>query len=233
MFHIDFLEIVQRLLIAVVMSGAIGFDREFKSRPAGMRTHILVCVGATMIAILQSEIYSSTVAQLIANPELAGSLRVDQTRLIAQVVSGIGFLGAGTIIVTKRAVAGLTTAASLWTVACLGLSIGMGYYELAFIGFVVIQATLSLLKKVIVVPSIKNLEVRYVHKAETKEFISDYFSAHQVELKDTNVSVEILNSRRIYTNIYTIEIPKNYNIHELIEELSAHENVRKIRLLDL
>jgi putative Mg2+ transporter-C (MgtC) family protein len=167
------------------------------------------------------------------NPEMASAFRIDQTRLIAQVVSGIGFLGAGTIIVTKRAVAGLTTAASLWTVACLGLTIGMGYYDLAFIGFVVIQATLSLLKKVINVPSIKNLEVKYVHKVETKEFINEYFIEHQVEVKDTNVSVENLNNRRIYTNVYTIEIPKEYNIYELIEELSAHDNVRKIKLIDL
>lgn len=142
-----FLEIGQRLLLAVIMSGAIGFDREFKSRPAGMRTHILVCVGATMIALLQAEIFLDTVTMIGKNPEMASAFRIDQTRLIAQVVSGIGFLGAGTIIVTKRAVAGLTTAASLWTVACLGLTIGMGYYDLAFIGFVVIQATLSLLKK--------------------------------------------------------------------------------------
>ena len=96
-----------------------------------------------------------------------------------------------------------------------------------------IQATLSLLKKVINVPSIKNLEVKYVHKVETKEFINEYFIEHQVEVKDTNVSVENLNNRRIYTNVYTIEIPKEYNIYELIEELSAHDNVRKIKLIDL
>lgn len=229
----SFIEIGQRLLIAVIMSGLIGFDREFKSRPAGMRTHILVCVGATMIAILQAELYLNAIEQIVKDPVLANAIKIDQTRLIAQVVSGIGFLGAGTIIVTKRSVAGLTTAASLWTVACLGLVIGMGYYELAFIGFIVIQSTLSLLKKIIVVPSIKNLEVKYVHRSETKEFIIEYFLEHKVEVKDTNVSVEILNSRRVYTNIYTIEIPKNYNIYELIEELSAHENVRKIKLLDL
>ena len=230
---LGFIEIGQRLLLAVIMSGAIGFDREFKSRPAGMRTHILVCVGATMIALLQSEIYIDTVNQITTTPEMASALKIDQTRLIAQVVSGIGFLGAGTIIVTKRSVAGLTTAASLWTVACLGLAIGMGYYELGFIGFVVIQSTLSLLKKVINVPSIKNLEVKYVHKVETKEFINDYFTDHKVDVKGTNVSVENLNNRRIYTNVYTIEIPKEYNIYELIEELSAHDNVRKIKLIDL
>ncbi|MFW7433602.1 MgtC/SapB family protein [Vagococcus carniphilus] len=228
-----FWEIIQRLLLAVFMSGAIGFDREFKSRPAGIRTHILVCVGATVIALLQTEIYLQTITKIAENQELATVLRVDQTRLIAQVVSGIGFLGAGTIIVTKRAVAGLTTAASLWTVACLGLAVGMGYYQLALIGFLIIQGTLSLLTKVITVPSIKNLEVKYVHRIETKGFIAEYFEQKKVVVNDINVSVEIQDSRRIYTNVYTIEIPKNFNVHELIEDLSGHENMIQIRLIDL
>lgn len=227
------LEIGERLLLAVFMSGAIGYDREFKSRPAGMRTHILVCVGATVIALLQAEISIETMNQISEYPELAATLKIDQTRLIAQVVSGIGFLGAGTIIVTKRAVAGLTTAASLWTVACLGLSVGMGYYLLAFIGFIIIQATLSLLNKVIVIPSIKNLEIKFVHREETKEFIKDYFKEHGVDGRATNVSVDFLDNRRIYTNIYTIEIPKHYDIDQMIEELAIHDNVRRIRLIDM
>lgn len=227
------LEIGERLLLAVFMSGAIGYDREFKSRPAGMRTHILVCVGATVIALLQAEISIETMNQISEYPELAATLKIDQTRLIAQVVSGIGFLGAGTIIVTKRAVAGLTTAASLWTVACLGLAVGMGYYLLAFIGFIIIQATLSLLNKVIVIPSIKNLEIKFVHREETKEFIKDYFKDHGVDGRATNVSVDFLDNRRIYTNIYTIEIPKHYDIDQMIEELAIHDNVRRIRLIDM
>ena len=227
------LEIGERLLLAVFMSGAIGYDREFKSRPAGMRTHILVCVGATVIALLQAEISIETMNQISEYPELAATLKIDQTRLIAQVVSGIGFLGAGTIIVTKRAVAGLTTAASLWTVACLGLAVGMGYYLLAFIGFIIIQATLSLLNKVIVIPSIKNLEIKFVHREETKEFIKDYFKDHGVDGRATNVSVDFLDNRRIYTNIYTIEIPKHYDIDQMIEELAIHDNDRRIRLIDM
>ncbi|MGX7024653.1 MgtC/SapB family protein [Vagococcus hydrophili] len=215
------------------MAGAIGYDREFKSRPAGMRTHILVCVGATMIALLQTELYIDAINQISKNAELATVIKVDQTRLIAQVISGIGFLGAGTIIVTKRSVAGLTTAASLWTVACLGLVIGMGHYTLSIIGFIIIQLTLSLLNKIIVVPSVKNLEVRYRHKAETQEFIANHFLENKVVVKGTNVYVEIENNHRIYTTTYTIEMPKGYNVYELIEDLATHENMLKIRLVDL
>lgn len=226
-------DIIQRLLLAIVVSGAIGFDREFKNRPAGMRTHILVCVGATVVALMQDQISIDALHIATTQPELAGVVRSDQARLIAQVISGIGFLGAGTIIVTKRSVMGLTTAASLWTVACLGIATGMGYYEIAIAGFVIIQLTLTLLKKVIVVPSMKKLEVKYVHRVETKEFITDYFLANKVEVRDVNFDVEFVEDRRIYTNLYTIELPRGKSFADLIEELSIHENVMKIRLVDV
>jgi len=99
-------DIILRIFLAILMSGLVGFDREFKNRPAGIRTHILVCLGATMIAMLQREIGLDSIAMAQKYPELAGVVRSDEARLIAQVVSGIGFLGAGTIIVTKRTVKG-------------------------------------------------------------------------------------------------------------------------------
>ncbi|MFC6345678.1 MgtC/SapB family protein [Vagococcus carniphilus] len=227
------LEISQALLLSVIISGAIGFDREFKNRPAGMRTHILVCVGATIVALLQTEIYLNTIKEVVRYPEFVGIIRSDQTRLIAQVISGIGFLGAGTIVVTKKAVEGLTTAASLWSVACLGLTVGMGYYQLSIIGFIVIQITLSLLKKIIVIPSIKKLEIKYICREETQKFIITSFSSAKIIIKDIDVDVEILNNQRIYTTIYTIEVPKNMNIQELIEYISIHKNMMKVKLYNL
>ena len=229
----ELIEIVQRLGLAVVISGAIGFDREFKNRPAGIRTHILVCVGATVVALIQTQIANDALQLATAQPELAGVIRSDQARLIAQVISGIGFLGAGTIIVTKRSVMGLTTAASLLAVACLGVAAGMGYYQITIAGFITIQIILSLLKKVIMVPSMKKLEVRYVHRVETKEFITDYFEENNVTVKDVNFDVELVEDRRIYTNLYTIELPKGKSFADLIEDLSIHENVTKIRLVDI
>lgn len=85
-----------------------------------MRTHILVCMGACIIALIQVEIASGALRDALEYPQLAGTIRSDEARLIAQVVSGVGFLGAGTIIVTKQSVTGLTTAASLWAIAGLG-----------------------------------------------------------------------------------------------------------------
>lgn len=226
-------EIVLRLSLSMIIGGTIGFERQYKNRPAGMRTHILVCMGATVIALIQDEIALSALRDAMAYPEMTGVIRSDQARLIAQVVSGIGFLGAGTIIVTKRSVTGLTTAASLWAVAGLGIAIGMGYYAIALTSFVGVFIALTLIKRIIHVPTIKKLEIRYVHKQETKEFINQYFEQHKIVIEDVNFDVDISGSTRIYTNIYTIELPKGMTYAEVIEELSIHENITKLRLVSI
>nr|WP_170924816.1 MgtC/SapB family protein [Enterococcus sp. 9E7_DIV0242] len=226
-------EIVLRLSLSMIIGGTIGFERQYKNRPAGMRTHILVCMGATVIALIQDEIALSALRDAMAYPEISGVIRSDQARLIAQVVSGIGFLGAGTIIVTKRSVTGLTTAASLWAVAGLGIAIGMGYYAIALTSFVGVFIALTLIKRIIHVPTIKKLEIRYVHKQETKEFINQYFEQHKIEIEDVNFDVDITGSTRIYTNIYTIELPRGMTYAEVIEELSIHENITKLRLVSI
>ena len=115
--------------MAVIFGGIIGYGRERERRPAGLRTHILVSIGATLAMITNIYMYK------IYNGY------TDPTRLGAQVISGIGFLGAGTIIVTgKNKVRGLTTAAGLWACACMGLAIGAGFYSGAIIGCLFISA---------------------------------------------------------------------------------------------
>ena len=121
-----------RMVLAVCCGSLIGIEREFKRRPAGFRTHILVCMGA-MLTTLTSE-------YLLVERMYA----VDPARLGAQVIAGIGFVGAGTIIVTKnQRVKGLTTAASVWAVACLGIAAGFGYYALALVGMLFTLTTLT------------------------------------------------------------------------------------------
>ena len=226
-------EITLRLGLSMVIGGIIGFERQYKNRPAGMRTHILVCMGATIIALIQNEIAVSALRDAINYPNLAGVIRSDQARLIAQVVSGIGFLGAGTIIVTKHSVTGLTTAASLWAIAGLGIAIGMGYYMIAVISFVGIFIALALIKKVIHVPTTKKLEVRYLHKQETKEFINQYFEEHKIEVEDVNFDVDLGEDQRIYTNVYTIDLPRGMTYAEVIEDLSIYKNITKLRLVSI
>ena len=115
---VTLLSITVRMLLAVVCGGIIGIEREYKRRPAGFRTHILICLGAAMTTLTSQYLY------------LNMHYFTDMARLGAQVVAGIGFIGAGTIIVTRRQrVKGLTTAAGLWASACMGLAIGAGFYE--------------------------------------------------------------------------------------------------------
>ena len=107
-----------RLILAAVLSGMIGFEREFHGRAAGFRTHILLCVGSTLVMLTSMHIFDI----------YYGKVSVDPARIAAGVITGIGFLGAGTIMHSKSAVRGLTTAASLWVVAGIGLAVGSGLY---------------------------------------------------------------------------------------------------------
>ncbi len=118
--------ILLRLLMAILCGGIIGFERGKAGRPAGLRTHMLVCLGATLAILTNQYVYQTFGVS-------------DPTRLGAQVISGIGFLGAGTIIVTGRhQVKGLTTAAGLWATACMGLAIGIGFYKAAILACILI-----------------------------------------------------------------------------------------------
>lgn len=135
--YVSLITIVFRLFLAVVLGGLIGIEREEKHRPAGFRTHILVCVGSTVVMLTSVFIFDT----------YKGLTNMDPARLGAQVISGIGFLGAGTIIRQGNTVKGLTTAASLWAVACIGLSLGIGFYEGAIAGTLLIVFTLKALGK--------------------------------------------------------------------------------------
>ncbi|MFD0958247.1 MgtC/SapB family protein [Paenibacillus chungangensis] len=139
-WHIDYLEIAIRMSVALLLGGIIGIERELKNHQAGFRTHILVCMGSTLIMILS--IYGFP--QFVNEP----NVRIDPARLAAQVVSGIGFLGAGTIIRHGLNVKGLTTAASLWVSAGIGLSIGAGFYFAAGITTVMVVFSLLILNKI-------------------------------------------------------------------------------------
>ena len=120
--EVTYLAVALRIVAAVVIGGLLGLERGMKNRPAGLRTYMLVCVGACLIMLTNQYIY-----------QVYGT--GDPVRMGAQVVSGIGFLGAGTIVVTRRnQIKGLTTAAGLWTAAGVGLALGIGFYEAALVG---------------------------------------------------------------------------------------------------
>ena len=133
--EVTYLAVVLRIFVAVVVGGILGLERGMKNRPAGLRTYMLVCVGACVIMLTNQYIY-----------QMFGS--GDPVRMGAQVVSGIGFLGAGTIIVTRRnQIKGLTTAAGLWSAAGVGLALGVGFYEAALAGTVAVFFVMTLLQR--------------------------------------------------------------------------------------
>lgn len=134
---LSILSVILRLSMAILFGGIIGMERGMKNRAAGFKTHMLVCIGSTLAMLTNQYIISF----------FNGT--GDPSRLGAQVISGVGFLGAGTILVTgKQQVKGLTTAASLWASACMGLAIGIGFYEGAIIGCCFIFSVLTILNKV-------------------------------------------------------------------------------------
>lgn len=153
--------VLLRLTLAMLFGGFIGLERERKRRPAGFRTYMMVCLGAALTMLLsQYESYMVTHAWHETAMEIG--LRTDVSRFGAQVINGIGFLGAGTIIVTgKQEVKGLTTAAGLWASACMGLAIGAGFYECVLLGFLLILLTNRLLPFVedAIIESARNMNI--------------------------------------------------------------------------
>lgn len=135
LYSVNDFTIVIRLIMAVLLGGIIGFERGRSGRPAGLRTHILVCLGAALAIMTNQYIFETYGVS-------------DPARIAAQVVSGIGFLGAGTILVTGRhQVKGLTTAAGLWATACMGLAIGIGFYKAAIVTCILISFTTVVLQR--------------------------------------------------------------------------------------
>lgn len=227
------IEILLRLLLAVVYGGAVGIDRALKNKPAGIRTHALVCLGAAVIALIQTQISHDIFAMVEQDHRLLNIVSIDQSRLISQVVSGVGFLGAGTIVITKRNVVGLTTAATMWAVSALGIAVGMGYYQISFFSFLIIIFALTIFSKLIAVKTTKNLEIHYIHRQQTKEFINTYFENNHIEVEQVLFDVEFHEDYKLYKNTYGITIPNDKTYADIIEDLSFFKNIMKIRLVDV
>jgi putative Mg2+ transporter-C (MgtC) family protein len=139
LWHITHGELLLRMLLAVVLGGVVGMEREWHHHAAGFRTHILVCLGSATIMLLSVYGFS----EFVTEP----NVRIDPARLAAQVISGIGFLGAGAILRNGSVISGLTTAASVWVVAAIGLCVGAGFLYAAFFSTGMVLISLLVLNK--------------------------------------------------------------------------------------
>ncbi len=216
-------ETLLRIGIAILIGTIIGVEREYKNRPAGMRTHVLVCLGACTIALLECSLRAG-----IINGDMPG-ITMNIGRISAQVVSGIGFLGAGTIFTSQRKIAGLTTAASLWNAACLGLMAGYGYYWTALIGCLFVIVVLLLLQKIVRVNRIKKVEVKFIRRVETLAFINEYFEKQGIKVLDIDFHIENRGEHNLYTNNYTLHLPANLSYTDVINHLAEHGNIESVR----
>lgn len=228
------IEQLLRVLGAAIVGALIGYERELKSKPAGILTFTLVCVGSCLFAILQQNIVLSSLQMINDNPELAEAIKVDQGRIIAQVVSGIGFLGAGTIIHTRANVKGITTAALLWVVSALGLLIGTGgiYNYLISALTVLIIIPISYSSRILGVRLTKTRKVfriRIVFDDNYEKDVFDNLSSQGVTVRKTYLVNKFMKDDiHLKESIIYFSLPKSRTFTEVINQVSLQEYVYKV-----
>ncbi len=218
--------VILRTCVALLIGTVIGMERERKNRPAGMRTHVLVCLGACMIAMIETEMQARIISSGATNVTL------NMGRVIAQVVSGIGFLGAGTIFMAQKRVAGLTTAASLWNAACLGLAVGLGYYWIAGIGCALVMIVLSALARIVHVNAVKKVEVQFIHRKETMDYLNGYLSSHNIRVEDLDFHVDNRQPNNVYTNTYVLHLPRELSYADIVQDISEFPNIMSVSTMN-
>jgi putative Mg2+ transporter-C (MgtC) family protein len=214
-----YLDILVKLLLSAGLGALIGFEREHKNRPAGLRTNILVCVGATLVQVVSTDIFS----------RYSGIVNIDPARLGAQVISGIGFLGAGTIIREGASIKGLTTAASLWVVACIGLAIGNGSYIPGILTAVIAFMTLTMLKRLEERISNRNqffnLEIEIENRPGQIGMIGQLLGGMGINIRN----IEFKNYEGKLLRVYvSLKIPGTRDKQEIMSTLMGVEGIYSI-----
>ncbi|MBR3978418.1 MAG: MgtC/SapB family protein [Oscillospiraceae bacterium] len=210
--EVTMLAIVLRIVLSVLIGGLIGLERELKNRPAGLRTYMVVSLGACLIMLTNQYIYQAVGTG-------------DPVRMGAQVVSGIGFLGAGTIMVTRRnQIKGLTTAAGLWTAAGVGLAIGVGFYEAAIIGGVAVYLIMTLMQIIDknVQRKNKSLEL-YVELAKQMPLgdLLRELQAREIEIRDIQHELNSATEDGVRGYIVYLKQKKRQSHLELLDDLQS------------
>ena len=218
------LDITVKLFLAALAGALVGLEREKHGRPAGLRTNLLVAVGSCVMMIV-SEAFSLKYGMFDAET----TLRLDPARVAAQIVTGIGFLGAGVILKEGATVRGLTTAASLWAVAGLGMSFGMGFFSLGAIATVLVLISLTFLKKLD--PLMKKdrfltLMVTASDREGLLEELQEIFAARKLEVTDISSQVDLVANELFYQMVITRQ--QRRVGHELTLAIRQLEGIRKV-----
>ena len=210
--EVTLLAVILRIFCAALFGGLLGLEREIKNRAAGLRTYMLVCVGACLVMLTNQYIFQVFQAS-------------DPVRMGAQVVSGIGFLGAGTIIVTRhRQIKGLTTAAGLWAAAGVGLAIGVGFYEAALAGAVIIFVVITLLQRLDKVMHSHTKRVDMYFELSADVVLGDFLrGAKAAQLEISELHREFVHDSESATRSYTatVKVARRQSRTAIIERLNA------------
>jgi len=214
--EVTYLAVALRIFVAVLIGGLIGLERGLKNRAAGLRTYMLVCVGACLVMLTNQYIF-----------QVFGS--GDPVRMGAQVVSGIGFLGAGTIIVTRRnQIKGLTTAAGLWTAAGVGLALGIGFYEAAILGALAIFIVMTLLQSMDNRMHRKSKRLDVYFELDYTLSLGDFLRQvreQNMEISDVQRELESEADTGVRAYIATLKLQKRRSRAELLEQLQKLQGV--------
>ena len=214
------LEMILRLVLAVLLSGIIGIERESLNKSAGFRTHILVGIGSCLIMIIS---LSMPFIRMPGELELFSSKGSDPARIAAQVVSGIGFLGAGAIMSTGGKIRGLTTAASLWAVAAIGLCVGCGLYITSVAAVILTFTILSGFGRIenrIQRHNIVRIEIIMIDEPCAVGKVFDVFKQLSVMVKDTDVIENSKIGHDVITLDVLLKLPYNVTIEKIALELN-------------
>lgn len=220
-----------RIVLAMLVGGVLGFEREFKRRPAGFRTYMLVAMGAAVTMILGQYLDLMLSTAWAADYEAVGR-RTDVVRLGARVVSGIGFLGTGTILVTARhQVRGLTTASSLWAAACMGLAIGAGFYECVAVAFALVLLCLRLLPPIENAARARARNMNVYIELDSVENIGGLIGRMKeagLTLYDVELNREQRGRAAQVNVLFSLRLPPRRQHAEVLAKLSTFEGVAAI-----
>lgn len=226
LWQISELDMAIRIFISAGLGGIIGLEREWNNHSAGLRTHILVCIGSTVIMLLSMYGFNAYVDEQ--------SVRMDPARLAAQVVSGIGFLGAGAILRNGSSVSGLTTAASIWVVAAIGLCVGAGFLFVANLSTVIVLVSLFLLNKLekqLMQRSRRHeVMIRFTEESNTQDLIYTLLREQGIRIIDVRMNCRKINDVGkqgiiIKEMKLSVQVKKHIDIIEAMNHIMKLENV--------